>query len=178
MIYLTNDVLNYLQGMDGNNKIFEVKSVHGISFPFKDEVILTKNIEQVVSIELPKQLAFQIGFINYVETFGDSFLCKIIIKNKQLNLKVNMLRHMTQLKLVSEFFNISNFELLTLTFDENEITNILLDKKPFIFRKLTKKLKLNNCNPKTVSFRMLNVIQQNFDCNYCKLTIDFRKNGK
>ena len=68
--------------------------------------------------------------------------------------------------------------MLNLQLDEHELTSLLLGKKPFIFKKLSKCLKLNLCNPKSITFCLLNVLGNSMLCEFCKITLDFRKNGE
>ena len=44
---------------------------------------------------------------------------------------VNLLKHITQLKIVSDILDINNFQILNLQLDERELTSLLLGKKTF-----------------------------------------------
>ena len=128
---------------------------------------------------MTNQVAFQLGLLSYVQFMQENSSSLTVVKIEQdvLILKVNLLKHITQLKVVSDFFDINNFQILNLQLDERELTSLLLGKKQFIYKKLSKCLKLNSCNPKSITFRLLNVLDNCLLSEFCKLTLDFRKNG-
>ena len=68
-----------------------------------------------------------------------------------------------------------NCEFLNLQISEAELSAVLLNSQPFLYRILNKKIQIGFVNPQTLTFKIGDIFDNYVSFKYAKLSLDFRK---
>ena len=167
-----------IQGRVEGQQIFNVTSVNN-THPFKDEIEIKKKIEAPIVIKMSNQIAYQLGFLSFVEVVSQKEdICSIKIETDIYKISSNLIINLLNLKIVSNMFASQNCQILCLQITEAELCSILLGTKPFLYRNLNRKIQLKFCNPQMLHFKVLDIFDNCIFFKYAKISLDFRKNVK
>lgn len=126
-----------------------------------------------------KQIAYLLGFISFIECMEmTSDKTNIKIEKQVTIISANLIKNLLNMKLVSDICDSQNYQILNMQMSEMEMNAVLLETKPFFFKMLNKKINLKFCNPQVLKFRLIDIFNSAIYFQYCKISLDFRKNVK
>ena len=92
-------LLCLFQGQIDGNQIIAFSSINN-AHPFKDEFSIEKLNPNPVGIRLSRQIAYQLGFVSFVQIMESNFdIVSIKIQNDFTKISANLVTHFSNLKL-------------------------------------------------------------------------------
>ena len=167
-----------IQGQVEGQEMFNVTSINN-THPFKDDLEIQKKIDAPVVIKMSNQVAYQLGFLSFVQVASKKFeICGVKLDRDIYQISSNLINNLLNLKIVSNMFASENCQIICLQITEAEICSILLGTKPYLYRNLNRKIQVKFCNPQLLHFKVVDIFDNCIFFKYAKLSLDFRKNVK
>ena len=143
--------------------------------PFKDEIQIKKMSESPLVLKMCKETAYLLGFLTFVQYVEKPHNIVVFkIEDEITQISANLITNLKNLKIVSNM-GAENCQILNLQISEAELSAVLLNSQPYLYRILNKKIQIGFVNPQTLTFKIGDIFDNYVSFKYAKLSLDFRK---